>query len=379
MSFSSRAIPSFGIPDQLRPMFRFHSNPRTAAAMHRSRLLSWQSVRRRQTGGFTLVELLVVIAIIGALVGLLLPSVQSAREAARRSACHNNLRQIGLAIQNFENATKAFPPASWAVPTSGDPWSGQARMLPYIEGDSLFKQIDFSQSYGAAANKNLFPPNGVAALKVDVLVCPSEINGRSRLDASGVPQHFPTTYGLCTGVYKVYDPVTRTDGGAAFAPFVPLRARAFTDGLSKTLALSEVKAFTPRSQDIAGLPDQPPATPAAAAGLADPATFRDTGHTEWVCGRTLQTGFTTSFPPGTAVTYTHTDGAKYDIDICGSREGLSTTVPTYAAVTSRSHHAGVVSTSLMDGSVRAVSSSIDGGLWRTLSTRAGNETMPNDF
>ena len=115
------------------------------------------------------------------------------------------------------------------------------------------------------------------------------------------------------------------------------------------------------------------------AGLADPATFRDTGHTEWVCGRTLQTGFTTAFPPGTAVTYTHTDGAKYDIDICGIREGLSATVATSAAVTSRSHHAGVVSTSLMDGSVRAVSSSIDGGLWRTLSTRAGNETVPNDF
>jgi prepilin-type N-terminal cleavage/methylation domain-containing protein len=347
--------------------------------MHRSRLPSTQSVRRHRHHGFTLVELLVVIAIIGALVGLLLPSVQAAREAARRSACHNNLRQIGLAIQNFENATKAFPPASWAVSTSGDPWSGQARILPYIEGDSLFQKIDFSQNYSAAANKNLFPPNGVAALKVDVLVCPSEINGRSRLDASGVPQHFPTTYGLCTGIFKVYDPVTRTDGGTAFAPFVPLRARAFTDGLSKTLALSEIKAFTPRSQDIAGLTDQPPATPAAAAGLADPATFRDTGHTEWVCGRTLQTGFTTAFPPGTAVTYTHTDGAKYDIDICGSREGLSATVATSAAVTSRSHHAGVVSTSLMDGSVRAVSSSIDGGLWRTLSTRAGNETVPNDF
>jgi len=212
-----------------------------------------------------------------------------------------------------------------------------------------------------------------------VLVCPSDINARPRLDAAGVPQHFPTNYGLCTGIFKVYDPATKTDGGTAFAPFVPLRPRAFTDGLSKTLALAEVKAFTPRSQDIAGLSDPPPATPAAAAGLADPATFKDTGHTEWVCGRTLQTGFTTAFPPNTTVPYTHTDGAKYDIDICGSREGLSATVATYAAVTSRSHHAGVVSASLMDGSVRAVSSSIDGGLWKALSTRAGNETTSTDF
>jgi len=329
--------------------------------------------------GFTLVELLVVIAIIGALVGLLLPSVQAAREAARRSACQNNLRQLGLAIQNFENATKAFPPASWAVSTSGDPWAGQARILPYIEGDTLFQKVDFTQNYSALANKNLFPPNGISAVKVDVLVCPSDINARPRLDAAGVPQHFPTNYGLCTGIFKVYDPATKTDGGTAFAPFVPLRPRAFTDGLSKTLALAEVKAFTPRSQDIAGLSDPPPATPAAAAGLADPATFKDTGHTEWVCGRTLQTGFTTAFPPNTTVPYTHTDGGKYDIDICGSREGLSATVATYAAVTSRSHHAGVVSASLMDGSVRAVSSSIDGGLWKALSTRAGNETTSTDF
>ena len=323
--------------------------------------------------GFTLVELLVVIAIIGTLVSLLLPSVQAAREAARRSACHNNLRQIGLAIQNFENATKTFPPASWAPSTTGDPWSGQARILPYIEGDSLFQKIDFSQNYSAASNKNLFPPNGVSAVKVDVLVCPSDANARQRLDAAGVPQHFPTTYGLCTGIFKVYDPVTKTDGGAAFAPFVSLRSRVFTDGLSKTLALAEIKAFTPRSQDIAGLTDPPPATPAAAASLVDPATFKDTGHTEWVCGRTLQTGFTTAFPPNTTIPYKHTDGASYDVDICGSREGLSASAATYAAVTSRSHHAGVVSASLMDGSVRAVSSSIDGVLWKAISTRAGSE------
>ena len=329
--------------------------------------------------GFTLVELLVVIAVIGVLVSLLLPAVQAAREAARRSSCQNNLRQLGVAIHNFENATKTFPPASWAVSTTGDPWSGQARILPYVEGDTLFQKVDFSQSYNAAANKNLFPPYGVAALKVEVLVCPSDANGRSRLDASGIPQHFPTTYGLCTGVFKVYDPVTKTDGGAAFAPFVPLRARAFTDGLSKTLALAEIKAFTPRSQDIAGLSDPPPATPAAAAGLVDPATFRDTGHTEWVCGRTLQTGFTTAFPPNTAVNYVHTDGRTYDVDICGSREGLSATAATYAAVTSRSHHAGVVSATLMDGSVRAVASGIDGGLWKALSTRAGGESIAGEY
>ena len=328
---------------------------------------------------FTLVELLVVTAIIGTLVGLLLPAVQTAREAARRSSCQNNLRQLGVALHNFENANSHFPPSSWAVSTASDPWSGQARMLPYLEGDTLFKKVDFSKPYSDAANKSLFPPNGVAALKVDVLTCASEINGRPRLDSAGVPSHYPPSYGLCTGVFKVYDPTTKTDGGTAFAPFAKIRALAFTDGLSKTLGLSEIKAFNPRSQDIPGLSDAPPASPAAAAALVTTGSFGQTGHTEWCCGRTLQTGFTTAFPPNTMVPYLHSDGVTYDVDICGSREGLSTTTATYAAVTSRSHHAGIVSSAFMDGSVRTVANSIDGSLWKALSTRAGGEATAGDY
>ena len=330
-------------------------------------------------GGFTLIELLVVIAIIGTLVGLLLPAVQSAREAARRSSCQNNLRQLGIATQNFENANTYFPPSSWSVSGTTEPWSGQARMMPYLEGDTLFQKIDFSKPYGDQANKDLFPPNGVAALKVDVLVCTSDINSRSRLDSSGRPLHYPPSYGVCTGVFKVYDPSTKTDGGAAFAPFGKLRARGFTDGLSKTLALSEIKAFTPRSQEIAGLIDPPPASPAAAASLASGGAFGQTGHTEWVCGRTLQTGFTTAFPPNTVVPYTHTDGVTYDIDICGTRELRDASTATYAAVTARSYHSGVVSTSLMDGSVRSVANGIDRDLWQRLATRAGGETVTADY
>ena len=95
--------------------------------------------------GFTLIELLVVIAIIGALVGLLLPAVQAARETARRSSCQNNLRQLGLALHNFENAKKAFPPSAASTGTGNAPWSGQSLLLPYVEGDTIFKKIDFSQ------------------------------------------------------------------------------------------------------------------------------------------------------------------------------------------------------------------------------------------
>jgi prepilin-type N-terminal cleavage/methylation domain-containing protein len=332
---------------------------------------------------FTLVELLVVIAIIGTLVGLLLPAVQAAREAARRSSCQNNLRQLGIALHNHENAKGFFPPSGRAVETATSaPWSGQALLLPYVEGDTLFRTIDFTKPYGHASNTSTsaMPPYGVAPLRIDMLVCSSDPNIRPRLDGSGVPQHYPLSYGLCTGIYKVWDPATSTDGGAAFAPFTNLRPNAFSDGLSKTLAMSEVKAFNPRSQDISGMTATPPASATAAAALVTSGSFSvDGGHTEWVCGRTLHIGFTTTFPPNTVVPYTHTDGKSYDVDISSSREGLSTTAATYVAATSRSHHLGVVSSALMDGSVRTVANGIEGDVWRSLSTRADGKNVTGDY
>src|SRR5438034_10916922 len=94
---------------------------------------------------FTLVELLVVVAIIGVLVALLLPAVQAAREAARRMSCGNNLRQIGLALQNFESTFKYFP--SSLRPTPPDPnglfngWSVHGQILPYLEQGNLYRNI----------------------------------------------------------------------------------------------------------------------------------------------------------------------------------------------------------------------------------------------
>ena len=334
------------------------------------------AANKRVVQGFTLVELLVVVAIIGALVGLLLPAVQSAREAARRTQCQVNMRQLALAALNHESAKGFFPPSALAVSGSGlAPWSGQAQLLPFLEGDTLFTRIDFSKPYSDQANKNLFPPNGVAALRVDVLVCPSEPNARPVMDAAtNAPKHFPLNYGLNVGAYLVYDPSTRAEGAAAFAPFTRLKASSFTDGMSKTLALSEVKAFTPRSQDVASMPVTPPTSPAEIAGLMGGGTWSaEAGHTEWVCGRALHVGFTTTFPPNTVVPYER-DGKTYDVDICSIRESVSPPGPTRAVVTSRSHHGGIVNVALMDGSVHAVGSDVDGTVWRALGTRAGAES-----
>src|SRR5437762_8377644 len=123
---------------------------------------------------FTLVELLVVVAMIGVLVALLLPAAQAAREAARRMSCSNNLRQIGLALQNFESASKGFP--SSLRPTPVDPnglfngWSVHGQILPYLEQANLYQQIDFNLPYSVQTQ--------VSRQRIAAYVCPAEVRSK---------------------------------------------------------------------------------------------------------------------------------------------------------------------------------------------------------
>ena len=103
------------------------------------------STIRRQKLAFTLVELLVVITIIGILISLLLPAVQAAREAARRLQCQNNLKQIGLAIHNYENANGMFPPGGLSSKAGGYGFSWLVRILPYIEQRKRLRPTRFQR------------------------------------------------------------------------------------------------------------------------------------------------------------------------------------------------------------------------------------------
>lgn len=125
--------------------------------------------RHRFASGFTLVELLVVIAIIGVLVALLLPAVQAAREAARRTRCGNNLKQIGLALHNYEDANKRLPAGTMGCCTpNGANWA--VATFPYLEQQSLYGQLDLS------GNLKTTPVNAAAAKdhKLPVFICPSD-------------------------------------------------------------------------------------------------------------------------------------------------------------------------------------------------------------
>jgi len=312
-----------------------------------------------------LVELLVVIAIIGILVALLLPAIQAAREAARRMACQNNVKQIALAVHNFESSKKSFPPSLYYYGAS-DPrnskWSAQARVLPYLEESTLESVIDYSADYGTLK----IGSEMLSSKRITPFICPSEERDQMRID--GDEAHYPINYGINNGVWLVFDPVTGKGGEGAFFPNSTLGFRGLSDGSSKTLMVAEVKAYQQYDRDGASGTATPVDKPAELCPLTS--AFRETGHTEWVDGRVHQTGFTAAFTPNTDVTC-----SDHDVDWTNSREGRSDTIATYAAVTSRSFHSGdVVNVAMMDGSVHTASSNIDLSVWRAMATRAGEET-----
>jgi len=329
------------------------------------RSMHQNSFSHRVLNGFTLVELLVVIAIIGTLIGLLLPAVQAARESARRTQCRNNLKQIGLAVHNYSDTHKSLPPTICIGLGDFGQWSAQARILPFIEQGTLENLINFSVPYDSQP--------AVPKTRVAIYLCPSETQDIPSL-RDGLDQ-YPLNYACNQGIWLVYDPSGKQQTDGVFMPNLKNGLNSITDGLSNTLGFSEVKAFQPNLKE-GTVTATPPPSPSAVAGYGGDFDPIDS-HTEWVEGRVHQTGFTATFPPNTKVPYTN-GGKIYDIDFTSAEEGKSAN-PTYSAVTSRSHHVGIVTTVLMDGSTRSISESIDPTVWKSLSTRCGSETISGSF
>ena len=345
----------------------------------------WPKSGKRRA--FTLIELLVVIAIIAILIALLLPAIQQAREAARTSTCRNNLKQIGVALQNYQETYQRFPPSfciqqGTTLTGNNGSWSIHGRLLSFMEEASVFQQIRLDIAWDAQTG------TGVPILGVPTYVCPSDPLGDSVRTKNGSPYVHPQTYGFNFGTWLVWDPSAGRGGDGAFFPNSGLRPRDFTDGMSSTMAVAEVKAFTPYFRNTSDPGPTVPSSPSGVAALDSGAQFKlgpddndNTGHTEWCDGRVHHSGITTVFTPNTRVEYLHTDGNTYDVDYNSQQEGRSTTQPTYAAVTARSHHQQMVNVLLLDGSVRSVADSISLPIWRALGTRkrASGEPIVSEF
>ena len=203
----------------------------------------------KNRGGFTLVELLVVIAIIGTLVGLLLPAVQSAREAARRSACSNNNKQLGLACLNYESTRKRLPACGdrGSAPAMLNSFSWITMILPYLEETNLYNNISSSTGRFSGAS-NTAALSTAAATVLPQLVCPS-YSGATTVSSNGV-----TCYEAAAGVYQtaVGSPLygDGTLGGGAMTSSWDattslsksgLQLGQISDGTSKTFIISESK------------------------------------------------------------------------------------------------------------------------------------------
>jgi prepilin-type N-terminal cleavage/methylation domain-containing protein/prepilin-type processing-associated H-X9-DG protein len=328
---------------------------------------------------FSLIELLVVIAIIAILVGLLLPAVQKVREAAARTKCANNLKQIGMAVHNFEGARGYLPPSgSWDTSKStaffiGEPASVLARILPYIEQAALYQQLNL--------NVSLQSQPRVTGQRIDIYLCPSDPNGRpdptaSSVDGSGVLNSYPTTYGAGLGDWFGESITYGQFGNGAF-PGVSFPSRGslrftdFTDGTANTVGFAEVKAFGSYLVLAQFLPPNfpPPASTANLLALGGTLNVNGT-HASWAEGFWEQTTVTFVFPPNTQVLYPISPGGPFlDVDWCGG------TNYAYDAFTARSYHSGGVNTLFMDGAVRFVTNAIPQMTWRALGTRNGGEVV----
>ncbi|MEL6894519.1 MAG: DUF1559 domain-containing protein [Planctomycetota bacterium] len=336
---------------------------------------------RDRVSAFTLIELLVVIAIIGIVVAMLLPAVMSARESMRRMSCANHLRQWMIAVHNYQSAYQVFP-ASYKVDAAkidiglGHSWSVHGRLLPFVEAGPAAQRVELATDWHDQLQV------GVTHIRPPMWLCPSEPNDRVRT-RDGRPYVAPTNYGFNAGTWHVFTPFDHPDaarrgrgGDGAFIVNGRLRPAAFLDGLSQTIAMAEVKTYQPYLRNLRDVhDDEISAGPPTALMLHDlDGQFKTTGHTVWPDGRVHHTGITTTYAPGTRVSHTH-DGQTYDIDFSTQQEGKSNVRSTFAAITARSHHPGIVQMARMDGSVSALTHSIDLDLYRALGTRGGSEVI----
>ena len=285
--------------------------------------------------GFTLVEVLVVIAIIGTLVGLLLPAIQSARDAARISACKSNLRQFGVAMHNYETSSRQLPPGYRYVAQpagNGLGFSWGSLVLPFMEEMAIFQEFRFDLPLYDPAN--LVPRER----HLPAFLCPADPISPKGFVEMGDERYAMACYVGNFGPPDLDETQEKRDG--VFSRNSTTRLREITDGLSKTYLLGERQNGPFRHAGVHGHHfEYETAWAGAIRDVDDPSD--DHGH---------MVLFQSGHPPN--------DSASDDRDVSSAHRGFAQFL-------------------MCDGSVRAVAESIQPGLYVAFSTRAAAEIVPD--
>ena len=320
--------------------------------------MSGRKFRRPPRGGFTLIELLVVIAIIAVLIALLLPAVQAAREAARRVSCVNNLKQIGLALHNYNDAHRTFPPgytSAWRPDTGdagtaeddlGPGWGWGSMILPHMEQAGLYNAINF--------NLTLTYPENLTAqlLQVGPYLCPSDstpskVPVRDQANTTTVYNVSPGNYVGMYGLGEIGAAPGR--GNGMFYRNSRVSFADLGDGSSQTLAIGE------RSHNLSYV------------------TWTGRAVGGWLFKTSSFEGGTDSFAADPEEAFTMILGPV------GLENGPRTPNHPRAHVEDYwSRHTGGVNFLMADGSVHFLKNSIAPTVYQALGTRAGGEVVSSD-
>jgi prepilin-type N-terminal cleavage/methylation domain-containing protein/prepilin-type processing-associated H-X9-DG protein len=360
--------------------------------------------------GFTLIELLVVIAIIGVLIALLLPAVQAAREAARRMQCANNLKQIGLALHNYQDANAVFPMSTTsAAPGPGGAclnglFSWHAAILPQIDQQAVFDGINFGvgntddcsslddQLHAATIGRT--HPNGTAARTVvAAFLCPSDAPasgpamgevGPASQNYSGNAGWTPDTSGTTAGprlgrhngFIGLVSPATRAAWHVG-----PVRVAMIADGLSQTVAVAERRL--PRAsdpEDIDAMYSEPEPTRSYCAGNAG--ATRTLDRWQRYCGSISFPDPAWSVYPGRAWIsgWGHAGGTYLHVMPINGRNChlYGGEHDANNLITPSSRHDGGINALFGDGSVRFLKQSMAQPVWWALGSRDGGEIVGGD-
>jgi prepilin-type N-terminal cleavage/methylation domain-containing protein/prepilin-type processing-associated H-X9-DG protein len=328
---------------------------------------------------FTLIELLVVIAIIAVLIALLLPAVQAAREAARRSQCVNNLKQFGLAVQNYESANGSLPPASSTLGTTAlglmSNLSKKPRILPYLEQNAIYNSLNFAYNQETAQNATNL------TTQINVFSCPSDGNNPSATYAVNGVGTLPIAYTsypdnlgtIHTNNGGMYDGPAYDLGVPGYGPTLTLAS--ITDGTSNTASWSEIVrgkgGTTTQGPNQVYLMTIPLPTANTYVPLTTYLNACKTSNTLAgfdFKGRIWGTDYAAQ---GGGYSHIMTPNLKACV-FSGQTQPLQYTAMCVGA---SSYHAGGVNVGFLDGSVKFIKESVSQQTWWAIATKAGGEVI----